>query len=149
VDAQRIGFYGLSYGGESAVRLPTLLPGYALSICSGDFNDWTRKVASTHDRRSFMFTDEWEMPYFNMGSTFSYAELSYLMFPRPFMVERGHHDGVALDSWVAYEYAKTRWLYAQYGLADKTQIEYFNGGHAINGEGTFEFLRRHLKWPGK
>ncbi|HEY1173172.1 MAG TPA: dienelactone hydrolase family protein [Verrucomicrobiae bacterium] len=147
VDATRIGFYGLSYGGESAVRIPTLLPGYALSICSGDFNDWTRKVASTHDRRSFMFTDEWEMPYFNMGSTFSYAELSYLMFPRPFMVERGHHDGVALDSWVAYEYAKTRWLYAQYGLPDKTQIEYFNGGHAINGEGTFEFLRKFLNWP--
>jgi hypothetical protein len=22
---------------------------------SGDFNDWTRKVASTHDARSFMF----------------------------------------------------------------------------------------------
>ena len=149
VDAKRIAFYGLSYGGESAVRLPTLLPGYALSICSGDFNDWTRKVASTHDKRSFMFSDEWEMPYFNMGSTFSYAELSYLMFPRPFMVERGHHDGVANDAWVAYEFAKTKWLYAQYGLEDKTEIEFFNGGHAINGQGTFEFLRKHLGWPVK
>jgi dienelactone hydrolase len=46
VDAQRIAFYGLSYGGETAVRVPPLLDGYCLSICSGDFNDWPRKVAS-------------------------------------------------------------------------------------------------------
>jgi dienelactone hydrolase len=147
VDAQRIGFYGLSYGGETAVRVPPLLDDYALSICSGDFNNWTRKIATTRDRHTFMFTDEWEMPYFNMGSTFDYAELTYLMLPRPFMVERGHHDGVAVDSWVASEYAKTRWLYTQFGLADKTDIEFFNGGHAINGQGTFEFLHKHLQWP--
>ena len=149
VDAKRIGFYGLSYGGESAVRLPPLLERYCLSICSGDFNDWARKVASTDDRHSFMFTDEWEMPYFNMGSTFSYAELTYLMFPRPFMVERGHHDGVAPDPWVAYEFAKTRWLYSQFGMGDRAQIEFFNGGHTIHGEGTFEFLHKHLDWPVK
>ena len=147
VDAKRIGFYGLSYGGESAVRIPPLLDGYCLSICSGDFNDWTRKVASTEDKHSFMFTDEWEMPYFNMGSTFSYAELTYLMFPRPFMVERGHHDGVSIDPWVASEYAKTRWLYAQFGMEDRTEIEFFNGGHTINGQGTFDFLHKHLNWP--
>jgi hypothetical protein len=146
VDAKRIGFYGLSFGGESAMRLPSLLDGYALSICSGDFNDWTRKVTSTHDRKSFMFTDEWEIACFNMGSTFSYAELSYLIFPRPFMVERGHHDGVGLDAWVASEYAKTRWFYDQFGLGDKTAIEFFNGGHVINGQGTFEFLHKHLNW---
>ena len=147
VDPQRIGFYGLSYGGETAVRVPPLLSGYCLSICSGDFNDWPRKVASTDDRHSFMYTDEWEMPYFNMGNTFNYAELTYLLFPRPFMVERGHHDGVAPDQWVASEYAKTRRFYDQYGLGDKTQIEFFNGGHTINGQGTFEFLRHQLHWP--
>jgi len=149
VDAKRIGFYGLSFGGESAMRLPSLLEGYALSICSGDFNDWTRKLASTHDKKSFMFSDEWEIACFDMGSTFSYAELSYLIFPRPFMVERGHHDGVALDSWVASEYAKTHWFYDQFGLGDRTAIEFFNGGHAINGQGTFEFLHRHLNWPAR
>jgi dienelactone hydrolase len=146
VDAARIGFYGLSYGGETAVRVPTVLEGYALSICSGDFNSWTRKVAATDQRFSFMYTIEWEMPYFNMGSTFDYAEMTYLMAPRPFMVERGHHDRVGRDQWVAHEYAKVKWLYTQLGLGDKTEIEYFNGGHTIHGEGTFEFLRKHLGW---
>ncbi len=144
VDAGRIGFYGLSYGGETAVRVPTILEGYCLSVCSGDFNTWTEKVAATDQRFSFMYTIEWEMPYFNMGSTFDYAEMAYLMLPRPFMVERGHNDHVGRDQWVAYQYAKVRWLYAQLGLADRTEMEFFNGGHTINGEGTFRFLKKHL-----
>ena len=64
VDRKRIAFYGLSYGGETAVRVPPLLDGYCLSICSGDFNDWARKVAATDSDYSFMFTVEWEMPYY-------------------------------------------------------------------------------------
>ena len=149
VDPKRIAFYGLSYGGETAVRVPPLLEGYCLSICSGDFNDWARKVASTDARYSFMFTIEWEMPYFNLGSTYNYAEMAYLMIPRPFMVERGHWDNVAPDEWVAYEYAKVRRMYDQLGIGDRTAIEFFNGGHMIHGRGTFAFLEKHLGWPPK
>ena len=147
VDGNRIAFYGLSYGGETAVRVPAVLKKYCLSICSGDFNQWTRKVASTDQPFSFMRTTEWEMPYWNLGHTFDYAEMTYLIFPRPFMVERGHHDGVGRDHWVAHEFAKVRWLYAQFGLADRVDIEFFQGGHSINGQGTFDFLHQHLHWP--
>jgi hypothetical protein len=147
VDPRRIAFYGLSYGGETAVRVPPLLERYSLSICSADFNDWARKVASTDARYSFMFTIEWEMPYFDLGSKFNYAEMAYLMVPRPFMVERGHTDGVAPDEWVGYEYAKVRRMYDQLGLGDRTDIEFFNGPHTINGQGTFRFLEKQLNWP--
>jgi dienelactone hydrolase len=149
VDANRIAFYGLSYGGETAVRVPPILESYCLSICSGDFNSWTRKVAATDERFSFMYSIEWEMPYFNEGSTFDYAEMAYLMIPRPFMAERGHWDQVGRDQWVAHEYAKVAWLYAQLGLANATEIEYFNGGHTIHGQGTFRFLHEHLNWPDR
>ncbi len=54
---------------------------------------------------------------------------------------------MAPDPWVASEYAKVRWLYGQLGLGDRTEIEFYNGGHLINGEKTFEFLHRHLRWP--
>ncbi|HZE96164.1 MAG TPA: dienelactone hydrolase family protein [Planctomycetota bacterium] len=147
VDPERIAFYGLSYGGETAIRVPPILKEYCLSICSGDFNDWTRKVAGTDSDIGFMYSIEWEMPYFNLGNTFNYSEMAALMVPRPFMVERGHHDGVARDEWVDSEYAKVRWLYAQLGLGDRTEIEHYNGGHTINGDKTFDFLRRHLNWP--
>lgn len=144
VDPDRIGFYGISYGGKTAMRVPALLKQYCLSICSADFNEWIWKNASARHRHSYLFTREYEMFEFNLGNTFNYAEMSWLISPRPFMVERGHHDGVAPDEWVAYEYAKTYRHYALLGLADKTEIEYFNGPHTINGQGSFAFLRKHL-----
>lgn len=147
VDKSRIAFYGLSYGGETAMRVPSVLEGYCLSICSGDFGDWTRKVADTHYKASFMNTLEWEMPYFNMGNTFSYTEMAYLIFPRPFMVERGHDDLVQPDEWVAYEYGKVKYVYDQFNLGDRTSIEFFNGGHSMRNDGTFKFLHQHLNWP--
>lgn len=147
VDPNRIGFYGISYGGETAVRVPSILESYSLSICSGDFNSWTRKVAATDEAFSFMYSIEWEMPYFNEGSTFDYAEMTNLIAPRPFMVERGHWDLTGRDRWVAYEYAKVARLYSQFGRADDTEIEYFDGGHTIYGQGTFRFLHKHLNWP--
>lgn len=148
VDPKRIGFYGLSYGGKTAMRVPALVEGYCLSICSADFNDWIRKNVTVEARYSYMFTGEWEMCEFDLGNTFNYAEMAYLIFPRPFMVERGHHDGVAPDWWVAYEYAKVRYHYVNLGQGDRTEIEFFDGPHAINGQGTFDFLHKHLKWPG-
>jgi dienelactone hydrolase len=146
VDKNRIGFYGLSYGGETAMRVPSVLENYCLSICSGDFGDWTRRVVDVYGR-TFMNSMEWEMPYFNMGSTFSYAEMAYLIFPRPFMVERGHDDLVETDERVGYEYGKVRYLYDHYNLGDKTAIEYYNGGHSMRSEGSFAFLHKHLNWP--
>ena len=83
------------------------------------------------------------------GATFNYAELSWLILPRPFMVERGHHDTVAPDEWVAYEYARTRRRYDLLGLGDRTELEVFDGPHTIHGVGSFAFLRKHLSWPGK
>jgi hypothetical protein len=147
VDPQRIAFYGLSYGGKTAVRVPPLLDGYCLSICSADFDEWVLKNVSSEDRYSYMFTGEYEMFEWNMGHVANYAELSTLMAPRPFMVERGHDDGVAPDEWVAWEYAKVRRHYVKLGIGERTEIEFFNGPHTINGQGTFAFLHKHLQWP--
>jgi len=147
VDPGRIAFYGLSYGGKSAMRIPAALTDYCLSICSGDFNEWVRKCASVDMPMSYVFTGEYEIWEWNLGRTFNYAEMAALIAPRPFMVERGHNDGVGTDEWVSYEYARVRRLYDKLGIGDRTQIEYFEGPHTINGKGTFEFLRKWLEWP--
>ncbi|MDZ4780912.1 MAG: dienelactone hydrolase family protein [Planctomycetia bacterium] len=148
VDGERIGFYGLSYGGKSAMRIPALVKNYCLSICSADFNEWVWKNASTRSEYSYVWSGEYEIFEWDLGSTFNYAEMAALIAPRPFMVERGHFDGVAPDEAVAYEYAKVRHLYAaKLGIGDRTEIEFFVGPHTINGQGTFDFLHRHLNWP--
>ncbi len=146
VDGRRIGFYGLSYGGKTAMRVPAVLEDYALSICSGDFNQWLWKNVTVDWLNSYMFSGEYEMPEFGLGLSFDYAEMAYLIFPRPFMVERGHRDAVGRDEWVAHEYAKVRRLYTELGLGSRTEIEWFQGEHEIHGEGTFRFLRKHLDW---
>lgn len=149
VDSDRIGFYGLSYGGKSAMRIPSLVPDYCLSICSADFNEWVDKNASTRNPYSYVWTGEYEIFEFDLGSTFNYAEMAALIAPRPFMVERGHFDGVAADETVGWEFAKVRHLYAaRLKLpADHCQIEWFAGPHTIHGKGTFDFLHHHLNWP--
>ena len=147
VDRGRIGFYGLSYGGTTAMIVPPLLEGYALSICSANFNEDIHKLTAVDRGYSYMYHPTWEVPYFNLGNTFGHAEKAYLMVPRPFMVERGHRDGVGMDRWIAGEYAKVRRLYAQLGIPDRAHIQFFNGGHTILADETFRFLHNHLDWP--
>ena len=148
VDARRIAFYGLSYGGKTAVRVPAVLEDYCLSICSGDFNDYLQKVTSVRaDKNSFMFVDSYENVQFNLGNTFNYAEMAALIAPRPFMVEHGYKDRVAPLEWAAAEYAKVRKLYFELGIPDRTEMAFFDGPHMVHGAETFKFLHRQLQWP--
>jgi dienelactone hydrolase len=147
VDPGRIGFYGLSYGGKTAVRVPPLLDQYALSICSGDFNEWVWKTTNVLAPQSYMLTKEYDMYEFNFANVLNYSDLADLMAPRPFMVERGHDDPVGVDQWVSFEYAFVREFYDKMDLGAQTRLEFFNGPHTIHGVGTIQFLREHLRWP--
>lgn len=145
VDKDRIGFYGLSYGGKTAMRIPALVEGYALSICSGDFNEWIRKVASTRLPYSYQFTKEYEIYEWDLGHRFNYAEMAALIAPRPFMVEYGYKDGIGSAEWIGYEFGKVRKHYDLSGLSDRLDIDLFNGVHEINAVKTYPFLDKHLK----
>ncbi len=147
VDPERIAFYGLSYGGKTAMRVPAVIERYCLSICSGDFNEWVMKCASNTHAAGYVFTGEWEIWEWDLAHTFNYAEMALLIAPRPFMVERGHDDGVGFDEDVGYEFGKVKRGYDKLGIGDRTEIEWFDGPHTINGVGTFKFLHKWLRWP--
>lgn len=147
VDPQRIGFYGLSYGGKTAMRVPPFVSGYCLNICSGDYTRWIRSIAGNDTRYNYIFTSEYEIPEWNMGHVAGYAELAMLMAPRPFMVEQGLKDGGAPPEWVEQEFQRFRRFYDRIGIGDRTEIEFFDGPHTIHGVGTFRFLHKHLNWP--
>jgi dienelactone hydrolase len=147
VDPARIAFYGLSYGGKTAMRVPAILKDYCLSICSADFNEWAVKCTNIDRKYSYMFTFEYDMYEFGLAERFNYAEMAALIAPRPFMVERGHGDGVAPDEWVGYEFAKVRRTFDLLGIGDRCELAVFNGGHQIDGKASFAFLAKHLNWP--
>ena len=69
-----------------------------------------------------------------------------MFLPRPVRFEPRHDDWLAPDEWVAHGYAKTCRHCVKLGLADRTEIEFFDGPHTIHGVGTVEFLHKHLKW---
>lgn len=147
VDRERIGYYGLSYGGRTAMMVGPLEPRYKVVICSGNFNEWVWKTTSVEDSFSYVFTKEWEMPDWNLGARFNHAEMAMMIAPRPFMVERGHDDGVGIDEWVAYEFARVARYYVKQGIGDKAAIAYFDGNHRIDGAAAYAFLRKHLRHP--
>ncbi|MFN0053969.1 MAG: alpha/beta hydrolase family protein [Planctomycetales bacterium] len=147
VDSSRIAFYGLSYGGKTAMRVPPFVERYALSICSGDFTDWPRTIASNDEPVSYLFTSEYEIPEWNLAHVASYAELAMLISPRPFLVEAGHRDSGQPSDWVAGEFGKVRRHYDQLGISDRAVLEFFDGPHTIHGNESFRFLHRWLQWP--
>ena len=146
VEKEKIAFYGISYGGKTAMRVPPLVTGYCLSICCADFNTWNIKNASTLYPFSYMWLPEYEIFEFDMANTFDYSEITRLIAPRPFMVERGYLDNVGWNEFVAFEYAKVYAFYAyRLEIPEQTEIHWFGGGHQINGEKTYPFLDRFLK----
>ena len=149
IDKDRIAFYGLSYGGKTAMRVPPFVPGYCLSICSGDFTDWIRVITTNKDRYGYAFTSEYEIPEWNIGHVANYAELAMLISPRPFMVEHGYLDGGYPTEWVTSEFGRVRKHYDLLGIGQRAKIEFFNGPHTINGVGTYEFLHKQLGWESK
>ncbi|MDO5552615.1 MAG: hypothetical protein Q4G68_02525 [Planctomycetia bacterium] len=145
VKGDKIGLYGISYGGRTAVRVPSVVQDYTLSISSSDFTNWAIRCASSRESYSYVGTGEYESNEFDMANTFSHAELVSLIAPRPFMVERGYGDLCGDAQNVGSEYAKVRLLY-EYNLKipERTRIEWHTGGHEIRAIGTFEFLKQYL-----
>jgi hypothetical protein len=148
VDPSRIGIYGKSIGGQAASLIASMLPEYALSINCAYFNESARKESSIYFPTSFVYHVDSEMPMWNRGHTLEYAEMANrLIYPRPFMVEHGKKDGIAVPGWVEYEYAKVKEHYEKMGKGNLTVLDLHEGGHIINGVKSFPFLHKHLDWP--
>ena len=95
VDPGRIAFYGISYGGKSAMRIPAVLEGLLpvdllVRLQRLDLAD---RVGPPPD--GYLAHSEYEIFEFDLGNTFNYAEMAALICPRPFMAEQFHrYDAV-------------------------------------------------------
>lgn len=148
VDPSRIAYYGMSYGGKAAMRVPVVIEDIAAVVVSGDFNDYVQKMTSTRsDRAGALFNASPDMIEFDLASTFNHAEMSALIAPRFFMVEHGYQDRVSPLEWLAAEYAKTQRLYLRLGIPERTAVFHFDGPHTVLGTESFAFLHRALRWP--
>ena len=152
--AERIAFYGLSYGGHASLWLPACEPRLAAVVAAGHFNDWQDKLTSTEITpplvrpTSYVTVNEgYDMFTFNVLDGLSAApQFATRSAPRPFMVENGLRDTVTPTTWVEREFARVHAVFAWLGAPEQTEIEHFDGPHRIL-EGNLQFLHRHLRAP--
>jgi hypothetical protein len=146
VESDKIGFYGCSYGGTTAMFVPPLIPEYKAVVCSANFNYWNDKIAGTALQKSYMFDWQYEVFDFDLANTFDHSDMVRLIAPRPFMVERGHNDGVAKSENVAYEFGKVRYYYDMYlKTPERAEILFLPDGHLPYVTPILPFLDKWLK----
>ena len=145
VDEDRIGYYGLSYGGYSAIWMAPLLDRLAVNIISGNFNDWRTKITSGELNTSYLRHTDEDMYSWDCLNRFTHPELIAMMSPRPVCIEYGNRDGITTPEWTAYAWKQTTAIRDYLGLTDRIHLYEFDGPHEINGVETFEFLDRWLK----
>jgi cephalosporin-C deacetylase-like acetyl esterase len=130
VDKDRFAFYGLSYGGFTAIWTGPAEPRFKVVICSGYFNDWNLKTTDLTVGTSFLFhKDTLDMNNFDMLNKFNHSTLAALVPPRAFMVEIGSRDGIVMEPrrFVDDELARVTDLYARLGVPEKGRIARFDG----------------------
>lgn len=144
IDGKRIGYYGLSYGGATALRVPVFDPRFRAIVCGGNFNEWIRKLIDPTLRYSYVHTAEYEIYEWNQANIASHAELAALganLHQIPFLVERGHRDPVGEDKWVEYEFDRLKAYVKDVRLR---QLAYFDGDHRTDGAAAIPFLKVSL-----
>jgi len=145
VDAKRIGYYGLSYGGYSAIWISPLEPRLAATVISGHFNDWRTKITNDTLRTSYLWHPDEDFYNWNILHRFTHPELIAMIAPRPACVEFAERDGITTPEWTAYGWKQVVAWQDHLGLADRIVLDHFDGRHEIHAIGAVDFLDRFLR----
>ena len=148
VERDRIGYYGLSYGGHAALWVAGLEPRIRAVVVSGHANDWIAKTTDLDDPRSFMAHPDEDFTVRSGTRLFGHLELIAAAWPRPTLIEAGSDDPITSPAWSARITDDLgRWAKA-WGQSDRLEVERFEGAHEVAGARSFEFLERWL-WPSR
>lgn len=152
VIAERIAFYGLSYGGHASLWLCAHEPRLAAVVTAGHFNEWQTKLLNPElsppliRPTAYVTVDEgYDMFNYNVLPHLGHAELVTSFGPRPHMIENGLQDTVTPTAWVNREFARTQAVFTWLNAPEQLQLEHFPGPHRVWAEGSFRFLEHHLR----
>lgn len=151
VDPEHIGVYGVSLGGQHALRLSALDQRLSLVVSSGYFTDrfaWlfmrtTPSAASPpgEEMANFIHPLDHLLLSPSMGIFLDDINLVALIQPRHFLIESGKSDprhAAAVD-----EFSKVSELYNHMGYPDRTAFIAFDGYHETSVESTLPYI---LNW---
>jgi hypothetical protein len=148
VDKNRFAFYGLSYGGYTALWTGPAEPRFRVVITSGHFNDWSTKTTDPTLGTSFLFyPNNFDMFNWDLLTQFNHSEIAMLTATRAFMIEVGDHDGVVVAPRRLADVEMNRVLqfYGSLGIPERARVGRFDGPHRIHGVEAYGFLARWLR----
>ena len=145
VAADRIGYYGLSYGGHAALWVAPLEPRLRAVVASGHLNDWASKITNPHDPRSFLAHSDEDFTLFDGLHRFTHPELVAAAWPRPTLIEAAEDDPITRPDWLARVVGEIEAWARQWQATDLIAIDRFKGIHEVTGVTSFEFLDRWLR----
>jgi dienelactone hydrolase len=145
VDPKRIGYYGLSYGGYSALWISPLEERLAVVVVSGHFNDWRSKITADTTATSYLLHPDEDFYNWDILHRFTHVELVAMDAPRPVCIEYGTRDGITTPEWTAYAWKQLAAVRDHLGLSGRIILAQFDGVHEVRGEESFVFLDRFLR----
>lgn len=148
VDASRIGVYGISWGGRTAMYCAAIDPRLICCVISGHFMESTRKMVQPREPQSYSTYIEAGHAYAffsGQATEFADADVVSLICPRAVHIEQGRLDRVATWREAQDEFQLVREYYAKLGIEDRATFEIFEGNHYVAGEEAFEILAKHLQ----
>ena len=143
VNPHRIGFYGLSQGGQSALWLPAADIRIKASVCAAYFNHRMPKYVIPGDDRYRAYIDTIEEDRFYWGQMleFSDCQIVSMICPRAFMVEAGKQDKAAHWEMAVEEFERARAVYDALGIGDRIALCVHDDGHIFRCVESLEFLK--------
>jgi dienelactone hydrolase len=145
VAPERIGYYGLSYGGYSALWIPPLVDRLAAVVVSGHFNDWRSKITSDATPTSYLLHPDEDFYNWDILHRFTHPELVMMTSPRAVCIEFGLRDGITTPEWTAYAWKQLATTGDRVGLTNRIVLAQFDGVHEVHGVESFQFLDRFLR----
>ena len=146
VDPERLGFYGLSQGGTSALWLPAADTRIKATVCAAFFNHRLPKMIDSggDNYTAYLDTAEEDRFYWGQMREFSDWQILSLICPRAFMVEAGKQDQAVYWPMAQDEFGRAQAVYDRLGVGDRLQFCLHEGGHVNRAVESLDFLKKWL-----
>lgn len=146
VQSNRIGAYGISWGGRSVMNLAALDTRISAVAISGHFNDLVPKMLTPSPHyTAYIETNEVYAFFWRHAQQFTDVDVVSLICPRPVFIEQGRQDRVAYWKMSKKAFGQVKSFYQKLGVEQRARYKIYDGAHQVFGGETFEFLDRWLQ----
>ncbi|MFO7898406.1 MAG: hypothetical protein R6V58_05035 [Planctomycetota bacterium] len=141
VRSDRLGMYGKSQGGMSALWLGALDRRLAACVASASFTERLRKQIGPDEHRPSFLLNSSEDKILPHLQEFADSDLASLICPRAFGVEAGKQDDSVWWPLAERAFAEVKAVYERLDLGERCEMFLHEGGHEVEPEEETDNIR--------